>query len=43
LFDRISGLYGIGILATLAELAGVLVLLGVLKIGKENAGWDQLE
>lgn len=34
---------GVGILAALAGLAGVLLLFAVLKIGKERAGWDQLD
>jgi hypothetical protein len=34
---------GIGLLPAFAGLAGVLVLFAVLKIGKENSGWDQLE
>ncbi len=34
---------GVGVFAAVAGLAGVLVLFAVLKIGKEKAGWDQLE
>jgi hypothetical protein len=34
---------GLGIGQSLAGLVGVLVLYGVLNIGKENKGWPQLE
>lgn len=34
---------GVALLPALAGLAGVLVLFAVLKIGKEKAGWDQLD
>jgi hypothetical protein len=34
---------GIGPLPALAGLTGVLLLFVALKIGKEKAGWDQLE
>ena len=34
---------GLGIVAILGGLIGVLVLYGVLNIGKENRGWPQLE
>jgi predicted membrane metal-binding protein len=34
---------GIGIGQSLAGLVGLLILYGVLQIGKENKGWPQLE
>ncbi len=34
---------GLGILQALTGLGGVLLLYGVLQIGKENKGWSQLE
>jgi len=34
---------GLGIGSTLAGLLGVLLLYGVLHIGKENKGWPQLD
>ena len=34
---------GVGVAAALAGLVGVVVLFAVLRIGKEKAGWDQLE
>jgi hypothetical protein len=34
---------GLGAGTVLAGLAGLLVLYGVLHIGKENKGWPQLE
>jgi len=38
---QIPGGYGIG--QSLTGLIGVIVLYGVLQIGKENKGWPQLE
>lgn len=34
---------GVALLPAFVGLAGVLALFAVLKIGKEKAGWDQLE
>lgn len=34
---------GLNILAVLLGLSGILVLFGVLQIGKERKGWTQLE
>ena len=34
---------GLGIASALAGLIGVLLLYGVLHIGKENKGWPQLD
>jgi len=38
---QMSGGYGIG--QSLLDLIGVVLLYGVLHIGKENNGWQQLE
>ena len=34
---------GLGSLAAIGGVVGVLLLYGVLQIGKENKGWSQLE
>jgi hypothetical protein len=39
----VNSSYGVGVGGSLAGPVGLLILYGVLQIGKENKGWPQLE